>query len=151
MADSDYHVGKPEATSSSFGVNSEIGYKAWETRRANAFLKAVRLLHFRARTEKFEALVAAGRTISNYLIRFIPEETPQLPRGFGVSLTHFQERSLSYNGVLLDPSFIEDLPTREVLERIGAEISAWLDELIAFLGPKNRFFLFWSKWRGMLG
>ena len=123
------------------------GFRAWDTRRANRFLEVVRQLRADGSPAKYstETLLGLARELSDYLIRSITPTTA-LPRSYAIVLDRLGDASLSYNDVLLNPSFFDDLPAREVLERLAADIgTGWLDELADHLGNGHEFTEFWSK------
>ncbi len=83
MDDSDYHgrneeARLPQLTAGEYS-SAGTGYKAWETRRANAFLKAVRgfrrlasNLQTSAEAPRAPGPVDAARQLSQYLLRTLP-------------------------------------------------------------------------------
>jgi hypothetical protein len=124
------------------------GIRAWETRRANQFLQAVRQLRGIPAAIPTDELLVLARDISDFLLRSIEPGT-SLPRGYAIQRDGLAQPSLSYNVVFLAPSFLDDLPTREVLEHFASDIRAgWLDELAESLGNENDFSRFWLRVRG---
>jgi hypothetical protein len=107
-------------------------------------MRAVVLMVREAATATPEEIIAAARVVADAIAAAAPSGT-SLPRGYTISETGLQEPALCHNGVLFNPSFLEELPSRAAIAQLAADIAdGWLNEVVAQLGTENSFAQYWG-------
>ena len=111
------------------------GYRAWQTRRANRFLKAVADLRWPRRPH--DQMLDWAREVSRFLP--IVLHPGALPRGYGL-VRRTPGEPLEYRLVrgdaIYDPEWHENPPSPEALECLANDLkTGWVLELAAIAPP----------------
>jgi hypothetical protein len=121
-------------------VTDGRGFRAWDTRRANAFLRALNYLT--QLSASLDELRLAAHHVSEHIAVRLPEITGELPRGYTVATNRDGERSLAHGGVLFSPSLIEPLPDQAAIERLAHDLSTgWLRDVADRLEIPQEFYV----------
>lgn len=96
----------------------------WETRRANALLRACADLQQGIADQ--DHLQRAAAVVSEYVAARAPEGVVSLPRGYAIAPNAEGARSLAFNGTFFDPFYSDPQPDRALLLLLGAHLKSGL-------------------------
>jgi hypothetical protein len=112
------------------------GFKMWETRRANKFIRDVKVLTAGVdnpgRPDRAVWHLAADAA-SEFLAAHLPDSATSLPRGYSVVENSIGQRAIARAGVLLNPGYSEP-PDDGAIEQFARDLkTGLLAEIEAFL------------------
>lgn len=118
----------------SFGSPTKgYGYKVWDTRRANKFLREVGVLTGGI-DWSLPVLQLAAHAVSESIAERLPGATTALPRGYTVVLNSQGEPALALRDTLLNPGYTQALPDELTIRRFGQDLkTGFLTEIAEFL------------------
>lgn len=116
-------------------LTSGVGFRLWETRRANKFKRALALLCARRNEPDIDELRLAANELSDQIAIPLPltvfaahveDSALKLPRGYRLVSNRAGDLSLELDGFLFSPSLTEPLPDRRSIERLSEDLKAGL-------------------------
>jgi hypothetical protein len=110
------------------------GYRMWEARRANNFLRDVKTLTDAVGRQgsNRDAWRFAADAASEYLAARLPADTTSLPRGYSVVENSLGQRAIARQGVVLNPGYSEP-PDDAAIEVFAQDLkTGWLGEVERF-------------------
>jgi hypothetical protein len=111
------------------------GFRAWRTRRANAYKQALTSLPKLAGNRDVIGAVLSFGEITEFLAPFLGEWR-DLPRGYTFGRNRLNEPTfIAPSGDMLNPSPVEALPSVEVAQQFAHALrTGWLNELAIHVG-----------------
>lgn len=111
---------------------SEATLRAWKTRRAKAFSKALTILLGPDPFTNLSQLQHAAHTVACTIAAHLPGGADALPRGYRVTKNGWGERAIAApTGVILNPVYTSPAPDQRTLALFANDLqTGWLFEVL---------------------